>query len=68
VSAPLRPIWDRVIRHVALAMTGLEEAKNPSLAMAMEDQIRHGWLSTLLSLVGEGPPVKTPSPTRPQSA
>ena len=38
-GAPLRPIWERVIRHVVLAMTGLEEAKNPSLAMAVEGTI-----------------------------
>jgi hypothetical protein len=64
-GAPLRPIWERVIRHVVLAMTGLEEAKNPSLAMAVEDQIRHGWLSTLLSLVGEASPGKDALPHTP---
>jgi hypothetical protein len=37
-------------------MAALEEAKNASLLIAIEDQIRHGWLSRLVSLVGEAPP------------
>jgi hypothetical protein len=53
---PLKPAWEAVIRHVVVAMTALEEAKNASLLISVEDQIRHGWLSTLLSLVGEAPP------------
>lgn len=62
---PLKPAWESVIRHVVLAMTALEEARKASLLISVEDQIRHGWLSTLLSLVGEAPPGNSASPRLP---
>jgi hypothetical protein len=46
-------------------MTALEEARKASLLISVEDQIRHGWLSTLLSLVGEAPPGNSASPRLP---
>jgi hypothetical protein len=62
---PLKPAWESVIRHVVVAMTALEEARNASLLISVEDQIRHGWLSTLLCLVGEAPPGSSASPRLP---
>jgi hypothetical protein len=67
-SRPLRPIWERVIRHVVVALTALEQAQDPSLLITVESQIRHGWLETLLSLVGEAAPGdRTSKPRLPQN-
>jgi hypothetical protein len=65
-SRSLRSAWEAVIRHVVVAMTGLETAKDASLLISVEEQIRHGWLSTLLSLVGEAPPGHEASPRLPK--
>jgi hypothetical protein len=45
-----------VIRHVVVALTALEQAQDPSLLISIQNQIRHGWLESLLSLVGEATP------------
>jgi hypothetical protein len=65
-SQPFRPVWERVIRHVVVALVALEETQNPSLLISVEDQIRHGWLSTLLTLVGEAPPGREALPRLPK--
>ncbi|MBJ7599759.1 hypothetical protein [Candidatus Nephthysia bennettiae] len=57
---PLAATWAAVIRHVAVALAALEEVESPAALVLVEDQLRHGWLGTLLTLIGEGAPSDPP--------
>ncbi len=64
-AQPLAPLWEAAVRHVALALSLLEDATigekgSASALVLVQSQIRHDWLSTLLSLVGEAEPPGSP--------